>query len=259
MKKLHIIILLCFLILTSVIVINLKLIDDTDVKTPTIENTEVKEKEIKETKYFDGWTTESLNVRKEPNTNSEIIGILLFNEKITYKKYNSKWFKITYNNNVGYVCKDYISDKEIDYDIYSVPDNTGFKSYMGYEAITDVTSKQNKLQNMYAYTGNYGIRMVNDRYCIALGTYFTQEIGQYVDLILENGTVIPCVLADIKADEHTDSNNITTLHNGCVTEFVIDSANLIDKVKITGDISNCKKEWSSPVIEIKVYNKNAFC
>ena len=129
---------------------------------------------------------------------------------------------------------------------------------MPYTTITDESSLQFKLQYFYAYTGNYGIRMINDRYCIALGTAFGIEIGTYVDLILENGEVIKCILSDIKADEHTEDNNIVTTLNGCATEFIIDEWALNYDAKITGDISKCKKEWVEKVIKILIYKKNIF-
>lgn len=146
--------------------------------------------------------------------------------------------------------------EETNFEIYKVPDTTGFKSYMDFRAITDETSKQYEIQYTYAYTGSYGIRMVNDRYCIALGTYFNAEVGQYIDLVLKNDVVIPCVLAEIKDDKHTDSNNIVTLHNGCATEFVVDSDMLLDDVKIIGDISYSDSNWGSPVVEVIVHDKN---
>lgn len=148
------------------------------------------------------------------------------------------------------------SEPEQNYVVYDAPVTSGFKSYMDYRTITDETSLQYVLQNEYAYTGNYGIRMVDDRYCIALGSYFTSDIGQYVDLILENGIVIPCVLSDQKADVHTDENNMVTVHSDCLTEFIIAVDCLDDTVELYGDISYCCDEWSSRVVQVVVYDKN---
>lgn len=149
-------------------------------------------------------------------------------------------------------------EEVINYMTYAIPENRGFKSYMDYRAITNKSSQQFQLQKLYANTGDYGIRVVEDRYCIAVGTHFSASIGQYLDLILENGTVIPCVLADVKADIHTDSNNIVTLHNGCVSEFVVDTSSLHNTAKRMGDVSYCCEEWNSPVVEIVVYEQNVF-
>lgn len=202
------------------------------------------------TKYT-GWASTRVNVRKEPNTDSEILKTLEFNEKIEYQLYNDEWVKINHNGTSAYVYKKYVSKNINKYVEYSVPSNSGFKSYMSYKAITNKNSKQYKLQQK-AYTGNYGIRMVNDRYCIALGTHFNKDIGTYCDLILKNGTVIKCVLGDIKSSAHTYEDNITSF-NGCISEFIIDSEHLNKAAKTSGDISSCNKAWDSPVVKIKFY------
>lgn len=148
--------------------------------------------------------------------------------------------------------------EDIGYVDYDVPESTGFKSFMDYRTITDETSMQYVLQNDYSYTGDYGIMMVGDRYCVALGSYFTSDIGQYVDLILENGTVIPCILADQKADIHTDENNIITVASNCMSEFVVNTDYLDNIVKTYGDISRVDEMWDSPVKEVRVYDRNIF-
>lgn len=66
------------------------------------------------------------------------------------------------------------------------------------------------------------------------------------------------MLADVKADIHTDSNNIITLANGCVSEFVVYTPSLHNMAKRMGDVSYCCEEWKSPVVEIIVYEQNAF-
>lgn len=143
------------------------------------------------------------------------------------------------------------------YTEYQVPSNRGFKSYMSYRAITSKCSLQYKLQSI-AYTGEFGIRQIDGRFCVAIGTFSNATVGTYIDLILENETVIPCVVSDFKADIHTDSTNKVTSHNGCVSEFLIDKTALHSTAKKIGDISYCKEEWKSPVRIIKVYEKNVF-
>ena len=81
-------------------------------------------------------------------------------------------------------------------------------------------------------------------------------MGNYVDLILENGEVIPCVVSDIKANKDTDSYNIMTNTNGCVSEFIVDIDNLDSEAKSTGSISSCKIEWDSKVVAIRLYEYN---
>lgn len=151
-----------------------------------------------------------------------------------------------------------LTAKYVSYETYDAPKNSGFKSFMDYRAITNTDSKQYKLQQYYSKTGEYGIRMADSRYIVAIGTYFTPDIGQYFDIILENGTVIPCILGDQKADADTDSDNIITKHNGCMSEFIVDSDALNKDVKFHGDMSYCLKYWDSPIKTIKVYNRNIF-
>ena len=151
-----------------------------------------------------------------------------------------------------------LTAKYVSYESYDAPENSGFKSFMDYRTITNIESQQYKLQQHYAYTGEYGIRMADGRYIVAIGTYFTPNVGQYFDIILENYTVIPCILGDQKADVDTDSNNIITKHNGCMSEFIVDSDMLNDDVKFYGDMSYCSKDWNSPIKTIKVYNRNIF-
>ena len=165
--------------------------------------------------------------------------------------------EIQYKSGIAYICSEYISDEQLDYIEYIVPITSGFKSYMPYVTITSKSSPQYKLQQI-AYTGTYGIRQYDNRYCVAIGTGFNADVGTYFDLILANGTVIPCIVADIKADRHTDSNNMVTIANGCLTEFIVDSITLNRKAKRMGDISYCNKDWNSRVEKIRVYDKNVF-
>ena len=201
---------------------------------------------------------DNLNVRKEPNTDSEILDVISFNKKIKYSNYNKDWLQIKYNKKIAYVYKKYVSKKKIEYTDYSVPSYSGYKRWMDYQMITLENSEQKILQDEYAYTGKYGIREINGRYCVAIGSHFTTDIGRYFDLILENGEVIPCILADRKADCDTDVDNIFTVHNGCATEFVVDADTLNNYAKRDGDISSCNDKWNSPVKTIRIYNKNIF-
>lgn len=217
------------------------------------EDTKGTEVKVEEDVSFDliGYTTANVNIRKKPSLYSNIIEIIPFNTKIQYANYNSDWIIINYNETNCYVSKKYISDKAITYTSYNVPKNTGFKSFMPYKAITNKSSKQYKLQQK-AYTGNYGIRMVEDRYCAVLGSYFKKEIGTRFDLVLENGAIIKCILGDIKSSKDTKEDNITSF-NGCISEFIVDTSHLSNNVKALGDMSHCNDSWNSPVVKINFY------
>ena len=194
-----------------------------------------------------------LNVRESPNIECDVITQLKLNTELTAYFINNNWALIFIDGQPGYVHRNYLSDNKIDYKEYDTP-YIKFKSWMPYTAITSVDSKQYELQQI-AYTGDYGIRMIDGRYCVALGSYFGADIGQYFDIVLENGVIIPCVMSDLKADIHTDSSNIVTVANGCMSEFIVDYYALDKNAKKDGDMSSCLKSWNSHIVKIIVYEK----
>ena len=57
---------------------------------------------------------------------------------------------------------------------------------------------------------------INNRYCVAIETAFGADVGSYIDLFLENGEAILCVISDIKSDKDMLDDSITTIQNKCV-------------------------------------------
>lgn len=194
-----------------------------------------------------------LRVRENPDTNSNVIEYLSYGDKIDYSIYNDEWLVIKVNNNYAYVNKKYIVDTLPNYEAKSVEGDKR-KSYMDYTMITSKSSPQYKLQHKHAYTDDTGIRMVDGRYCIALGSHYTHKIGQYVDLVLENGVVIECIIGDQKDDKDTNASN-TIAHDGSATEFIVETKALSKKVRRMGDIGYIYDGWLSKVVEIRIYDK----
>lgn len=222
-------------------------------------DTEDKEKPIK-VKMQIGWASTNIYVFSEPSLDSLSVGVIEENSKFFYTTYNEEWVIVKYNKEDVFIQSHLILDEKRNYTIFDIPEYEpykGFKSWMPYTSIHTVTSRQYKLQQM-AYTGDYGIRMYDGRYCIAVGTAITSVTGTYIDIILENGTVIECIVGDIKADIHTESMNIFTSLNNCCSEFIIDKDALYSLAKIRGDISCCREEWNSKVVAFKVYDINVF-
>ena len=175
-------------------------------------------------------------------------------KKIKVIKRTKKVTMIKYDNHIGFCKSQYVTAKKKKNYIYKDTPQNNFKSFMSYRTITDTSSKQYALQQK-AYTGNYGIRMVGDRYCVALGSYYTTKIGTKFDLIMENGSVIKCILADVKADIHTDATNRITVANGCISEFVVDMNALNRNALRDGTISSCDKQFRGRIKKIKIYKK----
>lgn len=132
----------------------------------------------------------------------------------------------------------------------------GGKTYEPYTTITSVNSWQYKLQQK-AYTNEDGFRMINGRYMIATGSGVSHDIGRYIDIVLENGTVIPCVIGDAKDDAHTDQEfHIMTKKSNCVSEFLVDESVMNPDLLLSGNMSNYREEWNSKVVKFILYDKN---
>lgn len=132
---------------------------------------------------------------------------------------------------------------------YPITDGNTTKTVLPYKAFGKNTN-QAKLQSL-CQTNEVGLRVYDGRFTIAVGTYFNTSIGQYFDLVLENGTVISCIMGDLKADIHTDSRGLFTEASGCMTEFIVDRTYLPNKNSAT----YCYEEWNSKVVNVIVYNK----
>ena len=148
---------------------------------------------------------------------------------------------ITYVEDIS--CKSGIKSKS-DKSEYDIPDyDTAFKTYMDYRKITDKTSAQYMLQ-MEAYTDDMGLRKYEDHYVVAMGTYYSDNVGDTFKITLDNDYSFNVIIGDIKADCHTDSKNMYSPvydENGNfvsanVIEFIVDTKKLDRSVKKLGTI-----------------------
>ena len=198
------------------------------------------------------YTTTGVNVRVKPSAKSKKVKTLKMNTKVVVvKKHKNGWSKIKLKGKYRYICSKYLSKKKVKYVDMDTPSNNSFKSYMSYKCITNRSSKQYKFQQE-CYTGYYGIRMKDGRYCIAVGSYYTTKIGKKIDLVMENGAIIKCILADCKANAHTDSTNRQN-PNGSIAEFIVDMNSLNRTAKRMGDVSYCSEKFKGEIKKIRVY------
>lgn len=137
-----------------------------------------------------------------------------------------------------------------------VPSGNSFKSYMDYRKVTDKTSPQYSFLQACEDSA-CGIMLSDGRYCIALGSYYATEIGTRVDLVMENSSIVPCVVADCKNNDHTDASNQQHLVDKSVVEFVVNTDNLSDYVRYTrGDCSYADSRLEGEISAIRVYVEN---
>jgi cell wall-associated NlpC family hydrolase len=58
-------------------------------------------------------TSDGINFREEPNTDSKILKTFLQNAKLTILLEEGNWYKVKYNDLEGYVLKTYVSEKKV--------------------------------------------------------------------------------------------------------------------------------------------------
>lgn len=123
------------------------------------------------------------------------------------------------------------------------------KSYMSYKAITNTRSKQYQLQQLAVTDPTTGIRTINGDYCVAIGSGWGCVVGDRILVTLQDGKTFNAIVADAKADAHTNSDNKTTTHDGSVVEFVVDTPSLPKSVRTSGNVGTLD-QFSGGVISI---------
>lgn len=133
-----------------------------------------------------------------------------------------------------------------------VPTNNSFKSYMDADTITSRNTDQYKLKAKYIIDEQTGIWTVDERYCIAVGSYYTQSIGTYIDVVMENGSTLNCILGECKRNRDTDHTNRQNL-NGSVVEFIVNTSSMPSMVRKMGNCSYACEEMKGEIKSIIVY------
>lgn len=118
-----------------------------------------------------------------------------------------------------------------------VPDvASNFKAYMDYRCITATGSPQYRLQHDgNAETNSEGFRLYKGEYMVAMGSYYSTEIGTRFRITLDSGKQFYAVLGDQKSDAHTDA--LHQHRNGNVVEFIVDQSAIPAICSEMGDMS----------------------
>lgn len=133
----------------------------------------------------------------------------------------------------------------------ATPDNKGaFKSYTNYNLLSKDSPQWNKIQcDENAYTDKNGLRKVGEYYCVAMGSYYTQSLGDLFEIQTEGGS-FKVIICDFKADKDTDINNQYTLFNNCMVEFYVDMQTLNATAEVMGDISYIDDNFNGAIIKV---------
>ncbi len=126
------------------------------------------------------------------------------------------------------------------------------KTYAYYTAVTAKSSPQYKLLNSEeCYTDEKtGIRMIDDCYCIALGSYYGSEIGTKYRITLSTGKSFKAILCDQKSDRHTDSNHQYAVRNQDIIEFYVQKGKIPKSVN--GNYGRLK-QFRGSIVKIEKY------
>ena len=211
--------------------------------------------EAKNNNYMYAITT--VNIRKKPSIKSKSVGQIYWNDKVKVtKKVSKKWYKVKYKKKNRYICAKYLKKKQYKYKTYSSPSSNSFKSFEDADCITDSTKlAHGRLKRKYHLDYRSGVWMVGNRYCIAVGSYYTKNIGVKIDLVLSHKGkkhILKCITADSKADKDTVKNH--RVHkDGSVVEFVVKTSALPKKALLRGDVSYAGKQFKGKIVKIKIY------
>lgn len=136
--------------------------------------------------------------------------------------------------------------------------NTSFKTYMDWRCITNRSSAQYKCIQRYGWRDEHGfmrasgekdLGITDDYYLIALGSYYGSTMGSKYRITTDTGNVFYGMLADQKADIHTDKTNRYASNND-VVEFLVDTRYLRKDVKRMGS-ANIHSKLSGHISKIE--------
>ena len=140
----------------------------------------------------------------------------------------------------------------------TLPEGLGsVHSYMGWQCITAVDSKQYKLRTAAGMNfDEEGFAKIGDRYVVATTTTFG-NVGDFIDVYQEDGTIIKCVIGDIKSQGDAGCNKWGHNNGTCVVEFVVDKSKWYgSSMHANPGTASCHPEWNQNID--KIVNKGNF-
>lgn len=141
----------------------------------------------------------------------------------------------------------------------SVPSN--MKLCTDYRFYNIVGTPHNRLQRV-AWTDEFGCRRYNNDYIVALGSFYSVDIGDRFEVTLDTGRTFTIIMGDGKADVDTDINNMYTPcfnYDGeyCANllEFIIDKEIMSANAYAYGSL-DYHNEFAGDIIKMVYLGRN---
>ena len=160
---------------------NTLIVDEVAVESKTTEEEPVKEI------FCNGWTNARVNVRTEPNTDSEILTTFKYNTVVEYTNVNEEWVKIKYEDDFAYLNNKYISDTEcapLSPYIDLIDTLTDDEKYLIYQ-ITFLEAGNQSMEGQRAVVEVILNRVLSDKYPDTIEGVLSQS-GQFVTWAYRN-------------------------------------------------------------------------
>lgn len=199
-----------------------------------LEAEKLRQREIYNNINITGYLKSNLNVRSGPSIEgTEVYEIFTYGTEVTYGNYDEYWAVIKYGDTYAYLSKDYISDtpliKNEGYDserkgnVINLPSGLGTSNtFMAWQMVTSKNSPQYKLRSIAGQKFNYyGYGIIDGRYAVATTSTYG-EVGDYIDILRSDGSVLKAVIADIKNQNDYGCNKWGHNNGDVVIEFIVD-------------------------------------
>lgn len=122
----------------------------------------------------------------------------------------------------------------------SIP--TNIKSFTDYRVYNIEGTPHYRLQNQCC-TDQLGLRRFGEDYCVAVGSYYSTDIGDRFEVTLDNGFVFTVIVSDTKADYDTDEQHMYTPcvnyngeKSGNLLEFIVDIESISKEMYAYGSV-----------------------
>ncbi len=138
--------------------------------------------------------------------------------------------------------------------VIDVPSGLGSAhTFMGWQLVTDSSSPQYKLREAAGMNfDSEGFGVIDGRYVVATTTTFGQ-VGDYVDFEQADGSVIKCIIGDIKNQNDRGCTKWGHDNGQTIVEFLVDKKSWYGTGHDNPGTSSCHPEWNKNVTKATNY------